>query len=417
MKIKNEYSNIKAMTPFKSLWTVINRHPLITDAILASVLAGLAILSLVSNWEPGQKVSFFAAVFLTLMLIIPLILRRYFPLAILIFMMVVEIYYRFLLIPEPRYTAYALLFAVASAAAFGNGRWRAWIIGTVILIEMIAIMSLVIVYPDSGWLKDTPLAQFLQLLLNLFLFGAAWWIGEVFRSLREREADLKERTEQLKIEREENAQRAVLDERVRIARELHDVVAHHVSVMGIQAGAARKVLSKQPDKAIEALSEIETSSRQAISELHRLLGFLRPKNQVEGVSPQPSLKHLDVLVKEMRNSGLPVEVRIIGKEQSISESVDLSAYRIIQEALTNILKHAGPAKATVTVKYSSNMIELDIIDNGKGKLTNSENKPGGRGIIGMKERVSMHGGKLETGNIPDGGFFVRVKLPFDSGRV
>lgn len=405
------------MNILRSLWIAINRYPLLTDIILTSALASLAILSLLSSWEPGQEISFLIAVFLTLLLIVPLILRRHFPLAVLIFMMVVEIYYRFLLIPEFRYTAYAVLFAVASAAVFGQRQWRTWIIGTVILIEMTAIMSLAIVYPESGWLKGTPLAQFLQLLLNLFLFGAAWWIGEVFRSRREKEADLKERTEQLKKEREENAQRAVLDERVRIARELHDVVAHHVSVMGIQAGAARKVLNKQPDKANEALSTIEASSRQAISELHRLLGFLRPKNQVEGVSPQPSLKHLDVLVKEMRNSGLPVEVRIIGKEQSILESVDLSAYRIIQEALTNILKHAGPAKATVTVKYSSNMIELDIIDNGKGKLTNSENKPGGRGIIGMKERVSLHGGKLETGNIPDGGFFVRVKLPLDRGRV
>jgi signal transduction histidine kinase len=405
------------MNIFKPLWAIINRYPLITDVTLTSVLAGLALLSLLANWVPGQKVTFFLAVLLTLMLIIPLILRRYFPLAVLMFMVVVEIYYRFLLIPEPRYTAYAVLFAVASAAAFGNKRWRAWVISLVILFEMIAVISLAIVYPESGWLKGTPLAQFLQLLLNLFLFGAAWWIGEVFRSRREREAELKERTEQLEKERGENAQRAVLDERVRIARELHDVVAHHVSVMGIQAGAARKVLNKQPEKANEALSEIESSSRQAISELHRLLGFLRPKNQVEEVSPQPSLKQLDGLVKEMENLGLPTEVKIIGMEKPIPESVDLSAYRIIQEALTNVLKHAGPAKATVTVKHSIDMMELEIIDNGKGKITGSGKQPGGRGIIGMQERISLHGGKLETGNLPGGGFFVRAKLPLNRGRA
>jgi signal transduction histidine kinase len=405
------------MNLFRPLWAIINRYPLITDVTLTSVLAGLALLSLLANWVPGQKVTFFLAVLLTLMLVIPLILRRYFPLAVLMFMVVVEIYYRFLLIPEPRYTAYAVLFAVASAAAFGNQRWRAWVISLVILFEMIAVISLAIVYPESGWLKGTPLAQFLQLLLNLFLFGAAWWIGEVFRSRREREAELKERTEQLEKEREENAQRAVLDERVRIARELHDVVAHHVSVMGIQAGAARKVLNKQPEKANEALSEIESSSRQAISELHRLLGFLRPKNQVEEVSPQPSLKQLDGLVKEMENLGLPTEVKIIGMEKPIPESVDLSAYRIIQEALTNVLKHAGPAKATVTVKHSIDMMELEIIDNGKGKITGSGKQPGGRGIIGMQERISLHGGKLETGNLPGGGFFVRAKLPLNRGRA
>jgi signal transduction histidine kinase len=405
------------MNIFKPLWAIINRYPLITDVTLTSVLAGLALLSLLANWVPGQKVTFFLAVLLTLMLIIPLILRRYFPLAVLMFMVVVEIYYRFLLIPEPRYTAYAVLFAVASAAAFGNKRWRPWVISLVILFEMIAVISLAIVYPESGWLKGTPLAQFLQLLLNLFLFGAAWWIGEVFRSRREREAELKERTEQLEKEREENAQRAVLDERVRIARELHDVVAHHVSVMGIQAGAARKVLNKQPEKANEALSEIESSSRQAISELHRLLGFLRPKNQVEEVSPQPSLKQLDGLVKEMENLGLPTEVKIIGMEKPIPESVDLSAYRIIQEALTNVLKHAGPAKATVTVKHSIDMMELEIIDNGKGKITGSGKQSGGRGIIGMQERISLHGGKLETGNLPGGGFFVRAKLPLNRRRA
>jgi len=385
------------MSITKPLWTAINRYPLITDAILTIILATLAVLSLISSWESGQKVPFIMAVTFTFMLIIPLIIRRHFPLAVLIFMTVVEIYYRFLLIPETRYTAYAVLFAVASAAAFGSKQWRAWVISAVILIEMIAIMSLAIVYPESGWLKGTPLAQFLQLLLNLFLFGAAWWIGEVFRSSREREADLEERTEQLKIEREENAQRAVLDERVRIARELHDVVAHHVSVMGIQAGAARKVLSKQPEKANEALSEIETSSRQAINELHRLLGFLRQKGQVEGMSPQPSLKQLYVLVKEMQNSGLPVEVKIVG--------------------LTNVLKHAGPAKAVVTLKYSHDMIELDISDNGKGKITSNERESGGKGIIGMKERVSLHGGELETGNMTDGGFYVKAKLPFNGGRA
>ena len=409
-------SNIKLMRILRRFWEPIGRHHIVTDAILVSVLAVLAVLNLLSNWQTGQQVSFHLAVFLTLMLILPLILRRYFPLAVLMFMTVVEIYYRFLLIPEPRYTAYALLFAVASAAAFGSKQWRAWVISFVILIEIIAILLLGLL-PQSGWLKGTLLAQVLQLLLNLFLFGVAWWIGEVFRSLGEREADLRERTIQLKNERDENAQRAILDERVRIARELHDVVAHHISVMGIQAGAARKVLNKQPDKATEALAEIESSSRQAISELHRLLGFLRSKNDVEGVSPQPSLKQLDELVKEMQNSGLPVEVKISGKQQPIPESVDLSAYRIIQEALTNVLKHAGFAKATVTIKYLIDMLELNIVDNGKGGSADDEKQLGGRGIVGMKERAYLHGGELDTGYLPGGGFFVKAKLPFSARRT
>jgi signal transduction histidine kinase len=398
------------MKSLRHLWILIDRHPLTTDVILASVLAGLALLSVAANWGSGQQVTFITALLLTLVLILPLMARRYFPLAVLLFMTAIELYYRFLLIPEPRYTAYALLFAVASAAAFGRRQWRTWVISAVIFIEMTAILYLGL-FSDSGWVQGSIPAQVLQLLLNLFLFGAAGWIGEVFRSRRERETELKHRTEQLKLEREENARRAVLEERVRIARELHDVVAHHVSVMGIQAGAARRVLEKQPDKAHEALSTIEKSSRHAISELHRLLGLLRPKKQIDKTSPQPSLKQLDTLVKEMYSVGLPVELRIVGKERSIPESVDLSAYRIIQEALTNTLKHAGPAKANVTVTYSGNTIELNITDNGLGKIAEESLPSSGRGLIGMKERVNLHGGQLETGNIDGGGFFVRVELP------
>ncbi len=398
------------MKSLRHLWIIIDRHPLITDVILASVLAGLALLSLAAGWESGQQVAFITALLLTLVLILPLMARRYFPLAVLLFMTAIELYYRFLFIPEPRYTGYALLFAVASAAAFGRRQWRTWVISAVIFIEMTAILYLGL-FSDSGWLKDSIPAQLLQLLLNLFLFGAAWWIGKVFRSRRERETELKRRTEQLKLEREENARRAVLEERVRIARELHDVVAHHVSVMGVQAGAARRVLERQPDKAHEMLSSIENSSRHAINELHRLLGLLRPKKQIDKTSPQPSLKQLDTLVKEMYSVGLPVELRIVGKERSIPESVDLSAYRIIQEALTNTLKHAGPAKAIVTVTYSDNMIELNIADNGQGKITEDSLQSGGRGLIGMKERVILHRGQLDTGDVKSGGFFVRVKLP------
>jgi signal transduction histidine kinase len=405
------------MATGSSFWVKINSRPLLIDTILALIVATLAALSLISNWQPDQAVSFSTAMVLTLVLVLPLILRRYFPLVVLIFMAFVEIYYRFLLIPEGRYTAYAVLFAIASAAAFGQKRYRGWVIGGVIYFELSAILLLSVIYPGSGWLKDSFLAQFLQMLLNLFLFGAAWWIGEVFRSRREREKQLEERTEQLKQEREENARRAVLDERIRIARELHDVVAHHVSVMGIQAGAARKVLAKQPAKASEALSEIEASSRQAIGELHKLLGFLRPNNQEEETSPQPSLKHLDMLIDEVRRSGLDVELDIHGEQHTLPESVDLSAYRIIQEALTNILKHAGPATASVVIKFSREMIELTVSDNGKGRVKLESGKPGGRGIIGMRERVSLHGGKLETGNTPGGGFFVKAKLPFDGGKM
>jgi signal transduction histidine kinase len=251
------------------------------------------------------------------------------------------------------------------------------------------------------------------MLLNLFLFGAAWWIGDVWRTRREREIELRESNIQLKHEREENARRAVLNERVRIARELHDVVAHHVSVIGIQAGVARKAMSRWPEKAQEALSLIEISSRQAVNELQRLLGILRSGTKTDETAPQPSLQQLDNLIAEVKEAGLQVELIIEGDKRPLPSGVDLSAYRIIQEALTNTIKHAGPATATVTMNYQEDTIELEIADTGRGHAQTGEPVITGTGLLGMKERVNLHGGEFEAGNAPGGGFLVRVKLPLN----
>ncbi len=192
------------------------------------------------------------------------------------------------------------------------------------------------------------LVGFLTVASHLLFVVWVWWFGDVMRARAEHEALLAERTVQLEREREEKARRAVFDERVRIARELHDVVAHHVSLMGVQAAAARRVLGRQPDKAEEALTAIEVASRQAVAEMHRLLGVLRHDDERESLTPQPSLRQLPSHVSQIRDAGLPVELSVEGKERPVPPSVDLSAYRIVQEALTNTLKHAGPAKAAVT---------------------------------------------------------------------
>jgi signal transduction histidine kinase len=205
----------------------------------------------------------------------------------------------------------------------------------------------------------------------------------------------------------------VLDERVRIARELHDVVAHHVSVMGVQAGAARRVMERQPEKAQEALSMIESSSRQAVAELHRLLGFLRRDSQTDGLAPQPGLRQLDSLINEVREAGLEVRVEVEGEARPLPSGVDTSAYRIVQEALTNTLKHAGPTRASVTIRYQSQAVELEIVDGGRGLPPQDGQEANGRGIIGMRERAYLHGGEFESGNVPEGGFLVRVRLPLN----
>jgi len=390
------------MIKFRKLWASIKQRPVIVDGLIAVFLSGLALVLLWYYWRYTQPVHLALAISLTLAVTLPLTLRRRYPIAILFVITAVLNLYRLLDIPEGTATAYALLLALFSVGAYGGKRWRTWARGISVLSVAVTMIYLLFIRPvvglaGSNYTENQVIAQIATILLNLFLFGAAWWVGDIFRIRRERE--------------EENARQAVINERVRIARELHDVVAHHVSVMGIQAGGARRVLPQQPEKAQEALSLIESSSRQAVNELHRLLGFLRQGQQANGFSPQPNLQQLHTLISDMQEAGLTIDVKIEGTEKSLPPGIGLSTYRIIQEALTNTLKHAGKAKAVVTIRYKSNSVELQIIDNGKGLKQLEQQEIRGKGIMGMRERASLHGGSFESGNVPGGGFFVRAVLP------
>jgi len=243
-----------------------DRHPTGTDGMVAAALVGLAFLNLYINWGNDTVLRAALAIALTLLLILPFTLRRRFPLAVLSFMTFAILVYRSLNIPESSFTLYALLMAFFSAGAYGTSPWRDRI-RLLSAFATIGYLTYSVFFIGRGWIfpVKTALSQVSVVLAEAFLFGAAWWIGNVFRIRRIHETELQERTIQLERERDENARRAVLDERVRIARELHDVVAHHVSVMGIQAGAARRILKQQPEKANEVLSLIEASSRQAVA--------------------------------------------------------------------------------------------------------------------------------------------------------
>jgi signal transduction histidine kinase len=203
-----------------------------------------------------------------------------------------------------------------------------------------------------------------------------------------------------------------LDERVRIARELHDVVAHHVSVMGVQAGAARRVMAKHPEKAKEVLSSIEASSRQAVVELHRLLGFLRRPDQPDELAPQPDLAQLPDLVAKVGQGGLIVELSIEGEPRSLPRTLELSAYRVIQEALTNTFKHSGGSTVRVRLDYKPTVLEVEVSDDGNGRAAQPLNHVGGHGLIGMRERVGLHGGHLSARQTSKG-FAVRATFPLN----
>ncbi len=244
-------------------------------------------------------------------------------------------------------------------------------------------------------------------------FAIAWLAGF---ALRERSAEVEaaeEHAARAEREREEGARRAVFEERVRIARELHDVVAHHVSMMGVQAGAARMVIDRDPAKAREALSAIETSSRQAVVELHRLLGFLRQEGDRDDLNAQPGLAQLPRLTASMSTSA-EVELRIDGEARPLPSLIEVSAYRIVQEALTNTVKHSTATRADVHLTYGHDGLEVEVVDNGR-PATAASSAPGGLGLIGMRERAALHDGQFSAGPCDGGGYAVRVFLPTPAG--
>jgi signal transduction histidine kinase len=243
--------------------------------------------------------------------------------------------------------------------------------------------------------------------------------GSVARGLRHRALLARElalRNERLEVEREAEAAAAVGEERRRIARELHDVVAHSVSVMVVQSGAARRVLDSEPDEAVQALTEVERSGRLALSELRRLLGLMRDGDEQAAREPQPTLAGLDGLVRKAREAGLPVELRQEGAPFPLPMGCDLAAYRVVQESLTNALQHGGDgARAKVLLRWNADGLELDISDTGQGLAAAAEDDGGplGQGLVGMRERVALCGGDLQAGPRPSGGFRVRATIPKD----
>ncbi|HEX4747706.1 MAG TPA: histidine kinase [Gaiellaceae bacterium] len=286
-----------------------------------------------------------------------------------------------------------LVIAVYTAAAHTDGA-RMWVGGA---LAFALAWGALITDPEGVYLGG-------MLFFGMFV-GIPWVAGRAVRHRRLRE-------QQLEREKAE-AEAAIVEERSRIARELHDVVAHAISVIVLQARGGRKVLETEPDEARQALDAIEHTATQALDEMRRLLGLLRESDEELALTPQPTLTRVDELVARVREAGLPVELAVVGEPTTLPPGVDLSAYRIVQEALTNALKHAGPATARVTVRYGDGELDLEITDDGAGD-TNGDG--GGHGLVGIRERVAVFGGDVEAGRRPEGGYVVRARLPYASER-
>jgi signal transduction histidine kinase len=236
-----------------------------------------------------------------------------------------------------------------------------------------------------------------------------WLVGQALRRERHRTSELQKLAAELESQREQRARDAVAVERGRIARELHDIVGHAISLIAVQADAASKLVRRDPQRAIEPLDAIQSTARGALAEMRQLVGLLRETETAAPLDPQPGLADIEQLVDETRHSGLPVTLEVSGDRHPLPATLDLAAYRIVQEGLTNVRKHANNAHAHVRVLYEPGQIRVEVYDNGAG--TSNPAAVGGHGLLGIRERVSLLGGSVDARPEPDGGFAVRARLP------
>ena len=290
-----------------------------------------------------------------------------------------------------------LLVGMYTVAAYCSLRER------VVAVVCVAAGLLVIAVSGSSILHGIGIA------LEGALFLAAYLFGATVRNRRLYSEQVVAREALLEREHDEEAKRAVSDERLRIAQELHDVVAHSMGVIAVQAGVGAHVIDDDPAEAKKALLAISHTSRSTLTELRRLLGVLRDDTGAE-YAPAPGLENLDQLAADLDAAGVPVDIRVEGSRCELPPGVNFTAYRIVQEGLTNVLKHAGPAHASVIVGYEPGVLQLEVIDDGRG--VNGRSSGSGHGLVGMRERVGVYGGSLDAGPRPGGGFRVVARLPY-----
>jgi signal transduction histidine kinase len=289
------------------------------------------------------------------------------------------------------------LSGIAAAFMFGMLRERAQAVaGGAILVGVVAIIA----HNQGDHASD--------FLFPTVVFAVAWIVGYGLGQKFQEADEAKERAARLEREREEQARIAVAEERARIARELHDIVGHAVSVMTVQAAGVRMLLKPEQEREREALQVVEQTGRDALAEMRRMVGVLRNLDESPSLAPQPSIEHLDKLVEQARNAGLPVELRVEGEPVELPAGVDLTAYRIVQEGLTNATKHSRAKRAEVLVRYDNGHVEVAVSDDGPG---GGGGASGGHGLTGIRERVSVYGGEIEAGPRPEGGYALRARLP------
>ncbi|MFE2443507.1 sensor histidine kinase [Stenotrophomonas sp. NPDC087984] len=395
------------------LYEFLRRHPTGVDTFWALLLVGFGFLWVMeAEMSRGSR---FAAVPIVLALGTTVALRRRVPEKMLLLAIACGVAQMATSV-KPNLADFAMLVIVYTVAVASSRRASRFALGVAISAAPLAALR----WPHSeqGWWEDVVSAVFVSIP-----FVLAWVLGDSIRTRRAYYAQLEERAARLEKEREAQSKVAVAAERARIARELHDVVAHNVSVMVVQADGAAYVMDASPEQARQALETISGTGRQALAEMRRLLGVLRtgePGEENDYV-PQPDVEQIDELVEQVRGAGLPVDFKVVGSPRQLPSGVELTAYRIVQEALTNTRKHGGPdVGASVRLTYFDDGLGLLVEDDGRGAQRELYQDGGadgsGHGLIGMRERVGMVGGTLDAGPRPGGGFRISALLPLKPAR-
>ena len=380
-------------------WPLVRRY-WFEALVVVGVVEGVIELIVRRNDEHAPTHALWLTIPLLVIGILPLLGRRRFP-----------------------FGAPAAVYLVNALASFIDGRLVTFTAGTFAAVIAAAFLfglledrvqsvaGLAIGIAAGGIVTRNDPQQGVGDFVGIALFFSIVWLAAFALGRKlESAAEAERRAERLEREREERAREAVAEERARIARELHDVVGHSVSVMTVQASAVRRLLRPEQEREREALEIVEQTGREALAEMRRLVGVLRRPEEGPALAPQPGLEHLDRLVAQARESGLPVELHVEGDPRQLPAGVDLTAYRLVQEGLTNAIKHARASRADVTVRYGDGQVEIAVLDDGSG---DGGGESGGHGLVGMRERVAVYGGELEAGPLAAGGYALRARLPVE----
>ena len=384
----------------KRLWALARRYWF--DALLLAAI-GIGVSGAVLGREHvnGPEGPLWFDILAILVIVLPLLARRRFPFGAPAAMGVAAALTSFVDRTVVPYDGVTFLVGWAALFLVGLLRDRAQAVAGFAVAE--GVLAVVV--------HNDPRSGVGNFVVASIIFAIVWTIafGVGRKSVEADEA--RDRAARAEREREERARSAVAEERARIARELHDVVGHSVSVMTVQASGVRRLLRPDQDREREALLIVERTGREALAEMRRMVGVLRRPEEAPALAPQPSLDHLGRLVEQAREAGLPVELSIEGDAIQLPAGVDLTAYRLVQEGLTNVVKHAQATRAEVLVNYGESYLEVTVTDNGSG-VGNGDGS--GHGLVGIRERVSVYGGELDAGPQPGGGYRLRAKLPLGS---